>query len=73
MSSGSNNNNIWASRNVSNPDTPLKVNETHYNCDITPKKQQEQKQKQQPDAPKKLNTTNRASSDFNPKRLKFDS
>ncbi len=56
----------------SNPEKPSKVNEKHYHCDVTPKKEQTQKQTQ-PDAPKKLNTTNRASPNFNPKRLKFDS
>jgi hypothetical protein len=47
--------------------------EKHYHCDVTPKKQQQQQEQKQPDAPKKLNTTNRASPNFNPKRLKFDS
>ena len=54
----------------SNPEKPSKVNEKHYHCDVTPKKQEQQ---EQPGAPKKPNTTNRASPDFNPKRLKFDS
>lgn len=69
---------IWASCNNcidSNPDKPSKVIfcQKHYHCDVTPKKQQQEQEPTQPGAPKKLNITNRASPNFNPKRLKFDS
>jgi len=67
---------IWASCTNcidSNSEKPSKIIycEKHYHCDVTPKK--DKQEQVMPDAPKKLNTKNRASPDYNPKRLKFDS